>query len=70
MKKNEQIIELLGGKEAIAETLGISRGAVYLWFYDKPKGSGGKIPATRAIQIYELAIKKGIDCTIQDIVGE
>ena len=70
MKKNETIIEQLGGKEAIAEELGISKGAVYLWFYPKPKGSDGKIPAGRAIQIYELAKAKGIDCTIQDIIGE
>lgn len=70
MKKNEEIIEQLGGKEAIAEALGISKGAVYLWFYPKPQGSEGKIPAARAIKIYELAQEKGIDCTLRDVLGE
>lgn len=70
MKKNEQIIERLGGKEAVADALGISKGAVYLWFYPKPQGCAGKIPAARAIKIYELAKEKGIECTLYDVIGE
>lgn len=70
MKKNEQIIEKLGGKIYVAEALGLSKRAVYLWFYPKPKGCDGKIPAARAIQIYELAQKKGLDCTLKEIIGE
>ena len=70
MTRNEEIIEKLGGKSAVAEKLGLSRGAVYLWFYPKPSGSNGVIPAKQAIKIYELAQEKGIDFTIQDILGE
>lgn len=70
MTRNEIIIEKLGGKQSVAETLGLSKGAVYLWFYPKPKGSNGIIPAKQAIRIWELAKEKGIDCTIQDIMGE
>lgn len=66
---NEEIIEKLGGKVTVAEKLGITKGAVYLWFYDKPIGSGGVIPAKKAIKIYEMAKEKGIDCTLQDIMG-
>lgn len=70
MTRNEEIIEKLGGKAAVAEKLGLSRGAVYLWFYPKPSGSNGIIPAKQAIRIFELAKEKGIDCSIQDILGE
>ena len=67
---NEQIIDKLGGKSFIAEKLHISRGAVYLWFYPKPSGGAGVIPAKQAIKIYEMAQKKGIACTIQEVMGE
>lgn len=70
MRKNEQIVEKLGGKIYVAEYLGISKGAVYLWFYDKPKGNAGQIPAKQAIKLYELAQKKHIDCTLQDLLGD
>lgn len=70
MRKNEEIIDKLGGKEYLAELLNITKGAVYSWFYPKPKGSAGKIPAARAIQIYELAKERGIDCTLKDVIGE
>lgn len=66
---NEEIIEKLGGKADVAEKLGISRGAVYLWFYPKPQGCAGCVPAKQAIKIYEMAKEKGIDCTIQDVLG-
>lgn len=66
---NEQIIDILGGKEIIADYLGISKSAVYLWFHPKPKGSGGKIPPARAIKIFELAQQKKVECTINDILG-
>lgn len=68
--KNEEIIDKLGGKKVIAERLGLSIGAVYLWFYPKPKGCGGSIPPRQAIKIQELAEKKGIDCTLKEIMGE
>lgn len=67
---NEEIIDKLGGKAVVAEKLGVSKGAVYLWFYPKPSGGNGIIPAKQAIKIYEMAKEKGIDCTIQDILGE
>lgn len=70
MKKNESIIEKLGGKTEVAEMLGISKGAVYLWFYPKPSGSEGKIPAKHAIALHKIALSKGIDCTLEDILGE
>lgn len=67
--KNKEIIEALGGADYIAEYLGVSKSAVYLWFHPKPKGSGGKIPPARAIKIFELAQKRNIKCTINDILG-
>jgi hypothetical protein len=67
--KNKEIIEALGGVDYIAEYLGVSKSAVYLWFHPKPKGSGGKIPPARAIKIFELAQKRKIKCTINDILG-
>lgn len=70
MTRNEQIIEKLGGKQAVAEKLGLSKGAVYLWFYPKPKGCGGVVPPRQAIKIQELAKEQGIECTIQEIMGE
>lgn len=69
MTRNEEIIEKLGGKGVIADKLGVSKGAVYLWFYPKPSGGNGIIPARQAIKIYELAKEEGIDCTIQEVIG-
>lgn len=66
---NEEIIEALGGKADVAEKLGISRGAVYLWFYPKPQGCDGHVPPKQAIKIYEMAQANGIKCTINDILG-
>lgn len=67
---NEEIIDKLGGKVVVAEKLGISKAAVYLWFYPKPQGSGKIIPPKQAIRIFELAQEAGIDCTIRDVLGE
>ena len=69
MYKNEMILEKLGGKTIVAQKLGISKGAVYLWFYKKPSGMDGKIPPKQAIKIFNLAKKRGIECTIDDILG-
>lgn len=70
MTKSELIIEKLGGKAYVAELLGISKAAVYLWFYPKPSGGDGHIPPKQAIRLHEIAQKKGIDCTLKDLLGE
>lgn len=69
MYKSEMIIEKLGGKPYIAEKIGVSRGAAYLWFYGKPKGCEGKIPPRSAIKILKIAKEKGVECTLEDLVG-
>ncbi len=67
--KNKDIIDMLGGIDYVAERLGISKNAVYLWFYEGQKGKNGIIPANRAITIYRWAQEKGIDCTLEDVLG-
>ena len=67
--KSEELIEKIGGKLYVAEKLGISKAAVYLWFYPKPSGSEGHVPAKQAIKLHELAKQKGIDCELNDFIG-
>ena len=67
--KSEELIEKIGGKLFVADALGISKSAVYLWFYDKPSGSEGKIPAKQAIRLHEIALSKGIKCELKDFLG-
>ena len=70
MYKNEEIIDELGGKRSVANYLGIGVSAVYLWFFKKPKGNEGRIPPKQAIKIHKLAQEKGLNYTIEEILGE
>lgn len=61
MSAAETIIERFGGREAVAELLGVNIVQVYRWTYPKErKGTGGTIPSRHFKKLLTEAKKRRI----------
>jgi len=54
------IINKCGGVSVLAEWTGLTTKSVYCWTYDKPKGTGGIIPAKYHSIILDSAKQKRV----------
>lgn len=54
-----KIIAFFGGEPHLAQLLGLSRTAIYLWTYPHPRGRNGLIPTSAVPMLLALAKKLG-----------
>ena len=63
----EQIINLMGGAQVVADVTGVDVSRVHRWKYDKGRGgTGGLIPARHQPVILEEAAKRRLDVRPED----
>lgn len=63
------IIERLGGKTAVAEHLGLNKSALSRWCAPRPEGTGGVIPQRHGPQVIEMARKKRVVITLEELAA-
>jgi hypothetical protein len=66
----ETMIKRFGGREQLAEALGVHIVQVYRWTYPKEKkGTGGSIPARHFQTLLRAAKERGIRVRPADLIG-
>lgn len=69
MSVAETIFERFGGREAVAELLGVNIVQTYRWTYPKDrKGTGGKIPPRHWPLLLAEAKKRGIRLDAEELI--
>ena len=70
MNVAETMIKRFGGREKLAEALGVNIVQVYRWTYPKTKkGTGGSIPARHFSKLLKLARERGIEIDPAELIG-
>lgn len=71
MTPASQIIERLGGYQAVAELLGITRNGVQRWTYPAPRGVNNRVPMRHwTALVQKSGGKVSLDELMTDEVGE
>lgn len=63
------VIEVLGGKTAVSQALGMTPSALSRWCQPKPKGTGGCIPQKHWPELLILGKKVGVKLKVEDLAG-
>ena len=61
------IIEKLGGKAGVAESLKLDKSTLSRWCQLRPGGTGGLIPQRYWSALVMLARKQGVDITLEEL---
>jgi DNA-binding phage protein len=70
MSVAETMIKRFGGREQLAEALGVHVVQVYRWTYPKErKGTGGSIPSRHFSTLLKVAKERGIRLRPAELVG-
>ncbi len=68
MSVAETIFERFGGREAVADLLGVNIVQTYRWTYPKDrKGTGGKIPSRHWSPLLKAAKARGIKLRLDEL---
>lgn len=62
------VIEALGGKTVVSETLRLDKSTLSRWCQPRPSGTGGLIPQRYWPQLITLGRKKGVTLTVRELV--
>lgn len=63
------IVEKLGGKAEVAQKLGLDKSTLSRWCQDRPLGLGGVIPQRHWPALLQMARKKGIKITLEELAA-
>lgn len=63
------IVERLGGKSHVAESLGLDKSTLSRWCQPKPWGTGGVIPQKYWPRMLELARQAGVDIALEELAA-
>ena len=63
------IVERLGGKSTVAESLGLDKSTLSRWCQPKPWGTGGMIPQKYWTKMLELARQAGVDIALEELAS-
>ena len=63
------IIERLGGKASVAESLNLDKSTLSRWCQPKPGGTGGLIPQRYWSALVLMARSKGVDISLQELAA-
>lgn len=63
------VIERLGGKAFVAESLGLDKSTLSRWCQPRPMGTGGVIPQKHWGQLLEMASKQRVRLTLKELAA-
>jgi hypothetical protein len=63
------IIERLGGKASVAESLNLDKSTLSRWCQPKPNGTGGLIPQRYWSALVVMARQQGVDITLEELAA-
>jgi DNA-binding transcriptional regulator YdaS (Cro superfamily) len=63
------IVERLGGKSTVAESLGLDKSTLSRWCQRKPYGTGGVIPQRYWPKLLELARQAGVEVALEELAS-
>lgn len=63
------IIERLGGKNDVAEALGLDKSTLSRWCQPRPSGTGGMIPQRYWPALMQLARAKKVRVKLEDLIA-
>lgn len=63
------VIERLGGKSNVAESLKLDKSTLSRWCQPKPQGTGGLIPRRYWSALTLMARAQGVDVTLQELAA-
>jgi len=63
------VIEKLGGKANVAESLNLDKSTLSRWCQPKPGGTGGVIPQRYWSALVVMARKQGVDITLEELAA-
>ena len=63
------IIERLGGKASVAESLNLDKSTLSRWCQPKPYGTGGLIPQRYWGALVAMARTQGVDISLQELAS-
>jgi hypothetical protein len=61
------VVEKLGGKAAVADTLNLDKSTLSRWCQPAPQGTGGMIPQRYWPQLVEMARKQKVRITLKEL---
>lgn len=62
------VVERLGGKSQVAEALRLDKSTLSRWCQPVPFGTGGVIPQRHWPQLLQLARKRGVEVSLEELV--
>lgn len=63
------VIEKLGGKPLVSNSLDIDKSTLSRWCQPRPRGTGGVIPQRHWERLITMARTQGVDITVQELAG-
>lgn len=63
------VIERLGGKAQVAETLELDKSTLSRWCQPRPMGTGGQIPQRHWPALFAMARAMGVTIEIEELVA-
>jgi hypothetical protein len=63
------VIERLGGKSNVAESLKLDKSTLSRWCQPRPNGTGGMIPQRYWSALTKLARSSGVNITVQELAS-
>jgi len=73
MSPAERVIQKFGGRQKVAEALGIDISRVYRWTYPRERGgTDGRIPLRQVAKLHKVAAERGIKLklSMDDVLGD
>lgn len=64
-----KVIEKLGGRQAVADFLGLDKSTVVRWCHPSPQGTGGVIPQRYWPQLIEMAREQGVRIGLKELAA-
>lgn len=64
-----EIIERLGGKNDVAEALGLDKSTLSRWCQPRPSGTGGMIPQRYWGALMQMARTKKVRVKLEDLIA-
>lgn len=63
------VIEKLGGRTVVADTLGLDKSTLSRWCQPRPSGTGGMIPQRYWPQLIEMARKQRVRISLKELAA-
>lgn len=64
-----KVVEKLGGRQVVADTLGIDKSTVVRWCHPHPQGTGGIIPQRYWPRLMQMAREQGVRISLKELAN-